>query len=149
MKSVFYKDTRDEVVSRINSLNEASKAQWGKMTVAQMVRHCTLCEEYYYGNISVKRSFLGRLLGKIAIKSILKDDASGFRKNASTPLQFKVSEINLDLETEKANWKSFMEKYETFKNERFKHWFFGEMTKEQLGQFIYKHTDHHLRQFGV
>jgi hypothetical protein len=149
MKSIFYKDTRDEMISRINSLNEASKARWGKMTVAQMVRHCTLCEEYYYGKVNIKRSFLGRIFGKIAINSILKDDATGFRKNSSTPLQLRVSQTNLDFETEKANWKNFIEKYETFKDERFKHWFFGEMTKEQLGQFIYKHGDHHLRQFGV
>jgi hypothetical protein len=149
MKSIFSKDTRDEVIIRINSLKEASKGQWGKMTVAQMVRHCTLCEEYYYGNIQVKRSFLGRLFGKTAINGILKNDASGLKKNAPSPSPFRVSEINLDLETEKANWKHLIEKYETFRSERFKHWFFGEITKEQLGQFIYKHGDHHLRQFGV
>jgi hypothetical protein len=149
MKSIFLKATRDEVINRINSLNEASKAQWGKMTVAQMVRHCALCEEYYYGNITIKRSFPGRLLGRVAINSILKDDVNSFRKNASTPPPLKVSESHLDLETEKANWKNLIGKYETFKGEKFKHWFFGEMTKEQLGQFIYKHGDHHLRQFGV
>ena len=149
MKSILCKDTREEVIIRINSLNEASKAQWGKMTVAQMVKHCTLCEEYYYGNIHVKRSFLGRLFGRTAISSILKDDVSGLKKNAPTPPQFRVSEINLDFEAEKSNWKKLMEKYETFKSERFQHWFFGEMTKEQLGQFIYKHSDHHLRQFGA
>jgi hypothetical protein len=149
MKSIFNKDTRDEVIIRINSLNEASKAQWGKMTVAQMVRHCRLCEEYYYGNIHIKRSFLGRLLGRVAINAILKDDVNSFRKNASTPSELKVNELTLDLETEKAGWKSLIEKYETFKSEGFKHWFFGEITKGQLGQFIYKHGDHHLRQFGA
>ncbi len=117
MKSIFSKDTRDEVISRINSLNEASKAQWGKMTVAQMVRHCRLCEEYYYGNIHIKRSFLGRLLGRVAINAILKDDINSFRKNASTPSELEVNELNLDLESEKASWKSLIEKYETFKSE--------------------------------
>jgi Protein of unknown function (DUF1569) len=149
MKSIFNKGTRDEVIIRINSLHEASKAQWGKMTVAQMVRHCRLCEEYYYGSIHIKRSFLGRLLGRVAINAILKDDINSFRKNASTPSELEVNELNLDLESEKASWKSLIEKYETFKSEGFKHWFFGKMTREQLGQFIYKHGDHHLRQFGV
>lgn len=149
MKSIFSKETRDEVIGRINSLNKASKAQWGKMTVAQMVKHCALCEQYYYGSINVKRSFPGRLFGKIAINGILKNEVSSFKKNAPTAPQFKVNEINLDVETEKANWKRLIEKYETFKSERINHWFFGEMTKEQLGQFIYKHDDHHLRQFGA
>jgi hypothetical protein len=149
MRSIFHKDTREEVIGRINSLNEASKAQWGKMTVAQMVRHCTLCEEYYYGKVNIKRSLLGRLVGQMAIKDILKDDVTVLKRNAPTPSPFKVSERNLDFETEKTKWKSIIEKYETFTSESFNHWFFGEMTNEQLGQFIYKHSDHHLRQFGA
>jgi hypothetical protein len=36
-----------------------------------------------------------------------------------------------------------------YSNEDFIHDFFGKMTKEQIGVFAYKHTDHHLRQFGV
>lgn len=121
----------------------------GKMTVVQMIKHCANCEEYYYGNIDVKRSFLGKLIGRIAIKRILKDDTSGMGKNAPTATRFKVVDTNLDFETEKANWIRLIKKYETFKKENFTHWFFGEMTQEQLGQFIYKHCDHHLRQFGV
>jgi hypothetical protein len=136
-------------MGRIDLLNKANKPQWGKMTVAQMARHCALCEEYYCGGIYVKRSFLGRLLGKVAIKSILKDEASGFRKNAGAPPQLRAEETDLDLETEKANWKRLIGEYGSFKIEKFNHWFFGEMTKEQLGQLIYKHNDHHLRQFGV
>jgi Protein of unknown function (DUF1569) len=147
MKSIFDKDTRSEVIARINSLNEASRPQWGKMTVAQMVRHCSLCEEYYYGNVAVKRHFLGRILGKVAIKSILKKGDMG--KNAATPPPFKVNEAVPDLEKEKAQWQKLIEQYATFDPKKFTHWFFGEMTKEQIGQFIYIHDNHHLVQFGV
>ncbi len=126
-----------------------SKAHWGKMTAAQMVKHCTMCEEYYYGNIEVKRSLLGRLFGKAAIKGILKDESTSFKRNAPTSLQFKITDDNLDFETERANWKQLIERYESFKNEYFNHWFFGKMTRLQLGRFIYKHCDHHLKQFGV
>ncbi|WEK20727.1 MAG: DUF1569 domain-containing protein [Candidatus Pedobacter colombiensis] len=149
MKSIFDKETREEVVNRINSLNEQSNAQWGKMTVSQMVRHCSLCEEYYYGNIKVKRSFLGRIFGKLALSGILKDETSGLGKNAPTSAHFKVSEAVLNLEAEKENWKRLIIRYGSFREGNFTHWFFGEMTKKQLGEFIYKHCDHHLRQFGV
>ena len=149
MKSVFDKNIREEVVNRINLLNEGSKAQWGKMTVAQMVKHCSICEEYYYGNIKMKRSFLGRIVGQRAINSILKDENSGLRKNAPTPSPFKVSEPVLNLEAEKEKWKQLIRRYDTFPEDNFTHWFFGKMTKKQLGEFIYKHSDHHLRQFGV
>ncbi len=149
MKSIFDKNSRVEIINRINALTEQNKAHWGKMTVTQMIRHCAICEEYYYGNIKVKRSFYGRLFGKKAIKGILKDESSSFEKNALTSHQFIVCDTKLDFETEKANWKQLIERYATFEDKKFTHWFFGKMTKEQLGQFIYKHCDHHLKQFGA
>ena len=149
MKSIFDKDIRDELVNRMSSLNKESKALWGKMTVSQMVRHCVLCEAYYHGDIIVKRSFLGRIFGRLAIAAILKDENTVLKKNAPTPLPFKVNDSNLNLEAEKENWQKLIIGYGNFPEDNFIHWFFGSMTKKQLGEFIYKHSDHHLRQFGV
>ena len=149
MKSIFESLTREEVINRINLLTNNSKPLWGKMNVEQMVKHCATCEDYYFGNLKVKRSFLGWLFGQRAIKNILKDENSSFGKNAPTSPKFKVTEDIENLGAEKARWKSLIEQYETFNKENFVHWFFGNMTKEQLGQFIYKHCDHHLKQFGV
>ena len=148
MKSIFDTETRMEILSRVDKLNNESKAAWGQMTVAQMIRHCTLCEEYYYGNLAVSRSFLGRLIGKMAIGKMLKDDQSMLQRNAPTSSKFKVNDDIENLELEKEKWKSLIEQYAGFDNDYFIHWFFGKMSKEQLGQFIYKHCDHHLRQFG-
>lgn len=149
MKSIFDAAIRAEIIRRIDSLTTDNKPQWGKMTVSQMVRHGALCEEYYYGNVKVGRSLMGRIFGKMAIRSILKDEQSSIGKNAPTPAPFKVVENITDLEAEKLKWKSLIERYATFNQDGFTHWFFGRLTKEQLGQFIYKHSDHHLRQFGV
>ena len=149
MKSIFVKSVQQEILTWIEFLNESSKPSWGKMTVAQMVRHCIICERYYKGEVSVKRSALGRVLGGVAIKAILKDENSSFSKNASTSSEFLVSENGLNLEAEKNHWKDLIAGYDNFSQNSFMHWFFGKMTKEQLGQFIYKHSDHHLKQFGV
>jgi hypothetical protein len=149
MKSIFDKAIRKEVIDRINVLTRRSKPLWGKMNVAQMIRHCALCEDYYFGNIKVKRSLLGRLVGQKAIKAILNDEHSTIGKNAPTSSQFKVTENIENFEIEKAKWIALIERYETFSKDNFMHWFFGNMTREQLGQFVYKHCDHHLRQFGV
>lgn len=149
MKSIFDQPIREEVIARIDLLNESCTARWGKMSVIQAVRHCSLCEEYYYGSIKISRSFLGRIFGQMAIKGILKDEAKELQRNAPTSPQLKVNEDGGNLEAEKRKWKSLIARYETFKEGKFAHWFFGKMTKTQLGQFIYKHCDHHLRQFGV
>jgi hypothetical protein len=147
MKTVFDKQTRDNLATRINSLSENSTAQWGKMNVYQMLKHCTIAEEMYLGRTKYDRVFFGRLFGKIALKSLLKDE-SPMRKNAPTSKHFIVSEIGGDVETEKQKWITLINEYADFSNNGFEHWFFGNMTKEQVGQFVYKHTDHHLRQFN-
>jgi hypothetical protein len=70
-------------------------------------------------------------------------------RNAPTASSFKVTENVTNLEEEKDKWKSLVSRYSTFNSDYFMHWFFGRMTKEELGQFIYKHSDHHLRQFNA
>jgi hypothetical protein len=147
MKSVLDKDTRDELIRRIHKLNEHSKPQWGQMNVYQMLKHCVLCEELYLGKTKHKRSFIGRLFGKGGLKNILREDKP-FPRNAPTSPVFKVREQHGDVLFEKRKWISLIEEYENYSSD-FVHWFFGRMTPEQVGYFVYKHNDHHLRQFNV
>lgn len=147
MKTIFDKTTRDGLITRINTLNESSKAEWGKMNVYQMLKHCTLAEELYLGKSTHKRVLLGRLIGKMALKNLLKDDKP-MGKNAPTSDAFIVKETTGDVGRQKGKWISLLEEYAGFSAPYFVHWFFGKMTKEQLGYFVYKHTDHHLRQFN-
>ena len=65
MKSIVDQSTRDELINRISSINENSTAQWGKMNVCQMLKHCILWEEMLLGKKQYRQSFLGRLFGKI------------------------------------------------------------------------------------
>src|SRR4051812_42550346 len=147
MKTIFDKTTRDELIARINTLNTDSKPQWGTMNVYQMLKHCTVAEEFYQGEVSHKRMFLGRILGQWALKGMLKDDAP-MRRNAPTSDHFKIKEVSGDVEAEKQKLIKLLNAYEHFNITGFVHWFFGKMTREQIGQLVYKHTDHHLRQFN-
>lgn len=147
MESVFDKSTRAHLISRINSLNENSQPLWGKMNIYQMLKHCVLCEEMYLGKKKYKRTIPGRLFGKLALKNLLRDETP-LKRNEPTSPAFKISEPNGDVQAEKMKWMALVEEYEHFSNNGFKHWFFGKMTKEQIGYFVYKHTDHHLRQFN-
>ncbi|BAU55097.1 DinB family protein [Mucilaginibacter gotjawali] len=146
MKTVFDEETRRELIERINNLNENSLAQWGKMNVYQTIKHCILADENYLGKRNYKRTFLGRVIGKIALKGMLKDDKP-MSRNAPTGKDFKITETKGNLAAEKAKWIASIREYGDFSNPGFVHWFFGKMTKEQVGYFAYKHNDHHLRQF--
>lgn len=147
MKTIFEQATRDELISRINSLNENNVAQWGQMNVYQMVKHCRMWEEMINGDIICKRSFIGRIFGRLALKSSVKDDRPMMKKAAASP-EVIVTELSGDLAAEKKKWISLMEGHAYFSNLGFIHPFFGKMTKEQIGYFAYKHSDHHLRQFN-
>lgn len=146
MKTLFDQNTVNELVLRINTLDANDIAQWGKMNAFQMVKHCVLGEEMFLGKKTYKRLFLGRLFGSMALKGILKDE-SPMKKNQPTHPEMKITGTG-NFENEQKKWVALLQEYPTFSNTNFVHPFFGKMSKEQVGQFVYKHTDHHLNQFG-
>ncbi|MBD0285609.1 MAG: DUF1569 domain-containing protein [Flavisolibacter sp.] len=148
MKTVFDQTTRHELIKRIGTLNERSKAQWGKMSIYQMVKHCTLWEEMVLGKKTFKRVFLGYLFGKMSLKGMISDE-SPLKRNIPTLPELKVKETNGDVEAERKKWIALINEYAHFSNPDFVHPFCGKMTKEQIGYLAYKHTDHHLRQFNA
>ena len=147
MKTIFDQTTRDELIGRINTLHENSTAQWGKMNINQMLKHCTIYDEAILGKRKFKRVFIGRLFGKMALKEMIKDD-SPVRRNMPTLTELRVTESDYDVTAEKAKWISLIQEYAHFANPNFVHGFIGKMTEEQIGLLSYKHIDHHLRQFG-
>jgi len=147
MKTIFDKPTRDELITRINSLSENSAAQWGKMNVHQMLKHGALCDEMYLGKTQFKRAFIGRLFGKMALNASLKNDAP-LRRSTPTLPSLIIAETTGDLQAEKNRWISIIGEYADYSKPEFVHTFFGKMTREQLGYMAYKHIDHHLRQFN-
>jgi len=147
MKTIFDKTTRDTLISRINTLNENSTAQWGKMNVYQMIEHCIRWEEMISGKIVCKQAFIGRLFGKMVLKSLLKDEGPLKRSTPTSP-ELRVTETDGDVAAEKDRWIVLIEQNANSSNPGFLHPFFGEMTNEQVGYLAYKHIDHHLRQFN-
>ncbi|WP_374950516.1 DUF1569 domain-containing protein [Mucilaginibacter sp.] len=148
MKTIFDANTRNELIARIGSLNETNTAQWGKMNVYQMAKHCRLWEEMIAGQLISKRVFIGRIFGKMALKSFLNDD-NPIRRNSPTTPELQIKDTHADLAAEKAKWIALIERYANYFNPGFVHPFFGRMTDEQIGRMAYKHTDHHLRQFNA
>lgn len=146
MKTIFDKVTRAQLVDRINKLHEEDKAQWGKMNACQMLKHCNLSEEMFLGKKQYARLFIGRLFGRIALKGIMKD-ASPMKHNQPTHPEFRIKGSG-SFENEKRKWIAQLGEYDNYAAYAFMHPFFGEMKREEIGAYVYKHTDHHLRQFN-
>lgn len=150
MKTIFDQNTRVKLIKRIEQISMEDTAGWGKMNVIQMLKHNTYWNGWILGtqDHTYKQAFMGKLFGKLALKRMIKDDKP-LDKNIPTSDQFKVQALDGDLESEKLKWIHLIRNYENYHNPKFIHDFFGKMTKEQIGILVYKHTDHHLRQFGL
>lgn len=147
MKTLFDAETRNNLIQRIDALRPDSKANWGQMNPYQMLKHCTLSEEMFFGKKTYKRLFIGLLFGKIALKGILKTD-NPIGKNKPTHPELSIVGSG-DFYKEREKWIQLLKGYSRFANPNFVHPFFGKMTTAQIGVYVYKHTDHHLRQFGI
>ena len=89
----------------------------------------------------------GRFFGRSSMKKLLSDERPLERNAPASPLLIVSEEIE-NLEEQKQKWISLVKEYQSYHIEQFVHPYFGKMTRQQLGQFIYKHSDHHLRQFN-
>lgn len=148
MKTLFDGAVREELVARIGALSESDRALWGKMSVGQMVRHCVLSQEWFLSGRRLKVKFVGRLIGGLIFKQVMKTER--MRKNSPTLTELIVTDTNIDLSRERQALAGLVREYGTYAYPAggFVHPFFGKMTREQMGYFVYKHLDHHLRQFG-
>ena len=111
--------------------------------------HCTLYNEWMLGKNKpvYKQVFMGSLFGKTALKDFFRDD-NPLKRNMGTLSNLKVVQTCGNVVSEKLELIELVKEFENYSNPNFIHSFFGKMTKEQIGYLVYKHTDHHLRQFG-
>ncbi len=149
MKNLSEAGVSEEIVNRLNSLSQNSAPGWGKMNVSQMLVHCRIPIENALGRQKLSRSFIGRLFGGIAKKSILKDEP--FKQNLPTDKRFIIANTG-GFEEERKNLTSTIQQFvQTFPGgiTTDPHPFFGKMTSDEWGILMWKHLDHHLRQFGA
>ncbi len=150
MKTILEEATRQELVTRITGLSPAHNAQWGKMDVVRMVKHCVLWNHWVQGTapFAYKQEWLGKIFGRMALRSTVSNDKP-LGKNVPAGKAFTIKDGSGDLSRLKQTWIEQIGSYASYSNPHFIHDFFGHMTTEQIGIFVFKHTDHHLRQFGA
>jgi hypothetical protein len=149
MKNLFEREAADEVISRIDQLQPAVQRQWGKMDVAQMMAHCSAALDLASGKLKLPRIFIGRLIGPL-VKPIYTNQKPFSRNNPTDPKLVVSDQRDFLREQEqlKAKVRQFHEGGEA-QCTRHPHPFFGDLTPPQWARGMYKHLDHHLRQFGA
>ena len=148
MKNLFEQGTVDEVIVRIDSLQPASLRQWGKMDAAQMMAHCSRTMDMASGRLNPPRVFIGKLIGPF-FKPVFTNEKP-FGKNGPTDKQLVVADqrdFAREQQQLKVKIRQFYDGGEA-QCTRHPHPFFGPLTPATWSRGMYKHLDHHLRQFG-
>ncbi len=148
MKTLFQPADRDALLARLDALQPECTRQWGTMNPAQMLCHCAIALETGTGDRPMKQKLIGKILMPFFRSSIMGEKP--FKKNSPTDPTFVVSGTR-DFGAERTRLTGlihrFVEKGEDAAG-RQEHAFFGKMTGKEWGALMYKHIDHHLRQFG-
>jgi hypothetical protein len=153
MKNLFDRTLAEAIKQRIMGLHPGSERQWGSMTLAQTLAHCTSGIQMATGVINPKRaSFPANVIGMV-IKPLVFGDDKPMRRNApSAPELFPADSTQGDFKHERAKLIATIDNFVTQGGaccSQHPHPFFGTLNPQQWAILMYKHLDHHLRQFGV
>ena len=135
---------------RIARLRPDSQRKWGKMNAPQAVAHCSKGLELALGELWPPRALLGRIMGPIIKPKVFENDEP-LRRNTPT-VKGLVIQDERDLAKERGLLYGMIDRFVAAGPKgctTHPHSFFGPLTPQEWAILMYKHLDHHLRQFGV
>lgn len=148
MGSLFVSRDRQAILDRLEALRPDSPRQWGKMDVAQMLTHCARSMEVATGDKPRRQALIGRLLGPMVRKKFLGDQP--LSHSSPTDPTFVVKDAQ-DFTVERVRLRGLIERFAELGPDHageVVHSFLGRMSGAEWDCLMYKHLDHHLRQFG-
>jgi hypothetical protein len=135
MKNLFDLTHVEELKQRLDHLQPDMPRLWGKMNAAQMLAHCAASMELALGDRKPKR---------MAIEVPM-------RRNSPTIPGLAIEDPR-DFNAERAQLLQLIDRFAAAGPAGctdHPHAFFGALTPDEWSAWMYKHLDHHLRQFGV
>src|SRR5262249_29985174 len=149
MENLFNPPDRAALERRLAALQASSDRQWGKMNPAQMLAHCAGAMEMACGDAPKKQAFIGKLLAPFVRSTLLGEKPMG--RNAPTDPALRISDER-DFAAERVRLTALVDKFcrlgPAAAGEQ-THAFLGRLSGDEWGRLMYKHLDHHLRQFGT
>lgn len=150
MRNLFDPAAAEEVRQRLRQLRPDSPRQWGTMSAAQAVAHCAGGMELALGDHRPGRMFVGRIIGGI-IKPLVIGTEQPMRRNTPTMPEIVVKDAR-ELDAERRRLSALIDRFAAAGPAgctTHPHSFFGRLTPQEWAVLMYKHLDHHLRQFGA
>jgi len=147
-KTVFNEADREALLTRAASIQTGTKPRWGQMNAVRMLRHISAQLEIALGELTcapIPGPFTNPVVRWLAIDSPLP-----WPKGAPTAPEL----INLPtagVEEEQTRFRNKLAKVAARgpNGDLSPHPAFGKLSTAQWGRLMWRHVDHHLRQFGV
>jgi hypothetical protein len=150
MKNLFDATAVADIKTRVRRLEADSPRQWGRMSAPQAVAHCAMGIELALGDRRPPRMMIGRIIGRV-IRPLALGNDEPMRRNSPTVPSMVVSDER-ELAAERERLLALIDRFATAGPAgctTHPHSFFGRMTPDEWAILMYKHLDHHLRQFGA
>jgi hypothetical protein len=147
MKSIWQDESRKELSDRVVGLAWDRRAQWGKFTAPRMVCHLADSLRMAMGDLPVKSRHLP--IRYPPLKQLIIYVAP-FPKSASTAPELLTRQPR-DWTTDIADLQGLLDRAAGMATTEMwpEHPLFGTLSRRAWGVLIYRHMDHHLRQFGA
>jgi hypothetical protein len=150
MKTIRNEMDRANLIERLNKLTGNEERLWGKMNVNQMMSHLVQSGEMPFDhNMADHSNFLSNNIIKPLVlyvlpmpKEVKTAPEINQMENGRKPEDFSADKLKVIELTEKIGTLAENTKCR-------EHPFFGSMNAKDWGILAYKHTSHHLKQFGV
>jgi len=149
MKSILIDKDRKEILARINNIYPDTLPLWGKMNSCRMLEHCTVSVKLALNEFEPEYNEEFMRIGRMVKPRLFESEVFG--KELPTTKEF----LNFGTENfdkNKNNLIDYINKFSDSSSEKEfngKHPYFGVLTNEEWGMLIWKHTNHHLIQFGL
>jgi len=151
IRDLFTEKGVQETVDRINKLTPTTKAEWGKMSVDQMLAHCNVAYEMVFIDGKYKKP---GAFGKFMVKLFAKKAVVGpkpYPISGRTAPDFIINGAR-DFEVEKNKLISYIMMVNKLGPDHFDNresHSMGKLSTNEWNTLFSKHLDHHLMQFNV
>ncbi len=138
-----------QIIGRLKKLSVDAPRQWGKMSASEMLRHCRSQIEFILDPGDEVKVY--KTMFRFAPVRWLALYGVPWPKNSATAPEMDVTKKLIDtadFDHEKEAMFICLKNLSKTEKVKATHPLFGSMGKDNWGRVVWKHLDHHLRQFS-
>ena len=151
MRNVFRQRYTDELLARLDTLRPDSARHWGRMNAHQAVCHLNDSLKAVFGDrpLQSRPLTLRKRLVRFVAFTVPLRWPHGFRTSAELDAEQGGTRPEV-FERDVAELKNLLHRFVATRGEGLvPHYAWGQLSRGEWGRYVYRHLDHHLRQFGA